>query len=224
MDKEKSQIISWTIIYGYENGFLKNYISETNEKIIIIEPRSKKIDEYISSIYNREYKNIIFIKKALNTADILKEDVIYYNEEKYYIDEKKIDITKFKRQKTYTTSLGNIIKDYKIKNIKKIIFNINVSNIDDILGKISSYNHIISNIYIKESIDLEQIKNFNKTDEITKISEVNFKKYCHKNINIKLPKIYSFENKINYGDIRTEERFKTFLLQYDITNEVYNAL
>lgn len=203
------------IIYGYDSFDTL----PTNTQIILIEPRKLVIDKFKLNIKNSD-KKIILITKSLSEKDTMIENTLSYDKNKclYYIDLEYHE--NCEREKTYTTSLINIINDYNIQNIESLFFNINVSNINNILSSIKSVNHIISNIYFKSCVDRSIyetnniLKLFTRQKELAKPLLDDWVLYTHKNLNIELPKICMFFTKNNI--ISSHIKLLQFIKKYKI--------
>lgn len=204
------------IIYGYDTFDTL----PTSGHIILIEPRNICIDKFKSdNTINK--KDIKLITKALSEKDTMSENIMVLNNEKtiYHIDNKTI-INGSKRERVYTTSLLNIINDYKIQSIKTIYFNINVSNINNILNSMKPYNHIISNIAFKSCVDRQLyesndiFKSFSRQTYISKPPLDNWVIYSHKNLSLDLPKICMFFT--HNGLSSLDKDLKNFIKKYNI--------
>lgn len=211
------------IIYGYKRGCLDD-IDIENSFIILIEPRSDYIDQ-IKSLGN---KKITLISKVLVKENALSETILYYDKDNdsYFMKKDNlvingVNLFNVKKYKVYTTSIENIIKQYTIQNIESLFVNINITNCNEILQSVESYNHILSKIYIDKEIanyNCKILDNFycekRQKDTIQKDTIQNMGNlvvFTHKNLNIKLPKIilYFYEN-----ECKQIKEISLFLQQY----------
>ena len=126
------------------------------------------------------------------------------NNKSYHFGDNFIDF--HSRERIYTTSLSNIIRDYDVQNILGLYFNINVSNINNILSSIKPFNHLVSKILFKSDVNRSVYETHNLLHSFsrqTKISQTPFQdwvEYTHKNLNIQLPKICMFFTKFSLND------------------------
>jgi hypothetical protein len=218
-------IKSCIIIYGWTDNCLDPFYNKESPlydyNIILIEPRKiyiDKINQYYK-IHNNKLKNLIFIKKSLGNDNALKENILYYDISKdlCLITNKQLiskSINLLTKEVVYETTFANIINTYQIQNIKNIIININIDNIDSIFENIILFNHIISQIKIKSAI-----KYFSKTSFFNNFTEINEEKdysiFSHKNLNINLPNIAIYFT--NFDCLQNNmDKLKLFVNQYQI--------
>ena len=155
-----NDIKSCNIIYGYYENCL---IAYKDSPIILIEPRKSIIDNINLSLF----KNIILIKKLLVNTNKLSETILHYDRslDNYWLEKDDLSIYgtncfNTTKQLVYTTSLCNLINQYKIQNIENLVLNININNNNDILESLESFNHIISYIKIKNNFECKLFNNF----------------------------------------------------------------
>lgn len=225
------------IIYGYHDldtllKLLK--LQDVDNKatpVFIIEPRKLQIDK-LRSEFNKngisignKYK---LITKALSQNDKMVETIMSYDpdEDCYFINtenDKHPDITK--RERVYTTSLSNIVRDNEIQNISHLVFNINVGNVNEILNSIKPFNHLVSKILFKSNVDRSIYEtnklldlSFKRQTKISKPELQDWVEYSHKNLNLELPKICMFFTEVGSSG---SERLLQFIKRYKI-DIIYN--
>lgn len=225
--KVVKHIKSCIIIYGYVDnldlGMENDYIN------IIIEPRKKYIDKFYKS--NLQNSNVILIKKLIG-IDKLRECILYCNTKtnKYDIDKAEnlgyIDKNILSKEVVYQTTFKEIINTYNIQNIKCLIINIDILNLDKVFKDLIVFNHIISKIKLKslEYNNNELFENFERqkcslTSSIEDItnsySGKEYDIFYHKNLNIALPSIAMyFSNFDNFSN--NIEKIKLLIHQYQI--------
>jgi hypothetical protein len=220
-------IKSCIIIYGCIDNldFLETQGDCVN---IIIEPRKRYIDNFYKSKFyksNLQNSNIIFIKKLIGN-DKVKECMLYCNNKTniYDIDTneylgEKIDKNVLSKEVVYQTTFREIINTYNIQNIRCLIINIDILNLNKVFSDLIVFNHIISKIKLKklEYSNNKFFENFEmqKCDIINSKSENEYFMFCHKNLNIALPSIAMyFSNFDNYSN--NIEKIKLLIHQYQL--------
>lgn len=189
-----TSIKNCTIIYGYTDNCLDDI--DQDSPVLLIEPRNEFIDK-IRSLSN---PNVLLISKVLTHKTSFQETTLYYKKDDdiYWLRDDTLSVNGFnmfniKKYTTYTITLENIISQYKLQNIKAFIVNLNITNITQILDSLSRYNHIVSNIYIKNEIQEECkiVVYYNKQQLEDKGNDTDrhYFKYVHKNLNVELPSI-----------------------------------
>lgn len=223
------------IVYGYHDlDTLLNLQDICNNKsettVFIIEPRKLHIDK-LRSEFNKNNISIgnkyKLITKSLSNNDKMVETIMSYDQDEdcYFINTENDHHPDVKRERVYTTSLSNILRDNNIQNITRLVFNINIGNINEILNSIKPFNHLVSRILFKSKVD-RSIYETNKLLEMsfkrqTKISKPELQdwvEYSHKNLNLELPKICMFFTEIG---MRRSERLLQFVKRYKI-DIIYN--
>jgi hypothetical protein len=202
------------IIYGYTKTCLDNM---QDSPVLLIEPRS----EYIDMIKNiqKTNRNVILISKILTNSKCTSEIPFFYHkkDDYYWISNEDDQLTingnnlfDIKKHIAYPVTLRNIIIDYNIQNIEKLIVNIKIKNIQDILDSILSYNHIISNIILTKFYEnvKPKILTYYHTDV-----ENEYILYIHKNLNVDLPNIGLY---LLNDDKRYNKDMSLFINQYKI--------
>lgn len=198
LDVEKYQT-GCKIIYGYNPGCLDDILDSQGQLVILIEPRTDRIDQ----IQSLKIKDFILIKKVLVKTNLLSETIFHYDKDRdiYFMKDDGLVINgtnlfNIKKYKAYTTSMENIIKEYAIQNIHSLTININIKNCNEIIQSIEAYNHILSRIYINKQIGNYQCKILD--DFYSKVLD-QYITFTHKNLHIELPKIlvyfYESQNK-----------------------------
>ena len=187
------------IIYGYNPGCLDDILDSQGQLVILIEPRTDRIDQ----IQSLKIKDFILIKKVLVKTNLLSETIFHYDKDRdiYFMKDDGLVINgtnlfNIKKYKAYTTSMENIIKEYAIQNIHSLTININIKNCNEIIQSVEAYNHILSRIYINKQIGNYQCKILD--DFYSKVLD-QYITFTHKNLHIELPKIlvyfYESQNK-----------------------------
>lgn len=200
------------IIYGYTENCLDNI---QDSPVLLIEPRPYYID--VIKNLKKSNKNIILISKILCNSKCTSEiPLFYHKQDDYYWITKDTDDLKvkgtnlfdIKKYNVYPITLFQIINDHNIQNVEKLIVNINITNISEILDSVLSYNHIISEIIIPEYIKINSkilsYYQYNKID-----NEIY---YTHKNLNIKLPNIGLYL--LNNIEQQYQKNISVFINQY----------
>ena len=213
------------IIYGYTPNCLDN---SDDSPILLIEPRN----EYIDIIKNLRKQNVILISKALVKSKISSETLMFYDKSNhnYWIPNDDLNIKgnncfNIKKNVIFTTTVEQLISQYKIQNIQDFIVNINILNITNVLDSILQYNHILSQISINTGINIDKSSKIllyydSKTDDEAKLTI-----YQHKNLNLTLPNIGIYF--LNENNIKTtNDDLSLFIKQYKmniiINNDVAN--
>jgi hypothetical protein len=226
-------IKSCIIIYGWIDNCLDQFYNKESPlydfNIILIEPRKTyidKINQYYK-IHSKKLTNLIVIKKALVSNNTLKESILCYDNHMYFVENTEIvskSNDKLTREVVYNTTFTNIINTYNIQNIKTLIININVNNLDNIFENIILFNHIISQVKIKYYCN----KNNSKTAFLNNFIEINDKEitykeitykeyqvYSHKNLNVSLPNIAIYFS--NFDFLKNNiDKLKLFIHQYQM--------
>lgn len=207
------------IIYGYTPNCLDN---SDNSPILLIEPRN----EYIDIIKNLRKQNVMLISKALVKSKISSETLMFYDKSNhnYWIPDDDLNIKgnncfNIKKNVIFTTTVEQLISQYKIQNIQDFIVNINILNISNVLDSILQYNHILSQISISTGINIDKQSKIllyynSKTDN-------NYTIYQHKNLNLTLPNIGIYF--LNGNNIKTtNDDLSLFVKQYKMNIIINN--
>ncbi len=207
---------SCIIIYGYDS----NFIYDSDEKIILIEPRLNLIDDIKKQHPNSQ--NFQLLVKCLIDKKTNGESVMFSYNGRYYIDSTSLNGTQlkdYKRHNVYGLSLCDIIRTYGIQNIKELRINIDINNIIDVLDSIRFFNQIISTITLPSDPTTYKVpsgltlRNFvgTKNEEDRKWI------FKHKNLSIEHPKIvmYNMASQIPKGDIL--DKMTLLVKQHDIS-------
>ena len=200
LDVEKYQT-GCKIIYGYNPGCLDDILDSQGQLVILIEPRTDRIDQ----IQSLKIKDFILIKKVLVKTNVLSETIFHYDKDRdiYFMKDDGLvvngsNLFNVKKYKAYTTSMENIIKEYAIQNIHSLTININIKNCNEIIQSVEAYNHILSRIYINKQIGNYQCKILDDFYSTCKVLD-QYITFTHKNLHIELPKIlvyfYESQNK-----------------------------
>jgi hypothetical protein len=168
--------------------------------------------------------NVKLIPKMLSSHNNLEERSFYRVDDSYFTEyplqrNSKSTLTK---ERSFTTSIQNIVKQFKIQNIKALICNIDIDNLDECISNANCFNHIISYICISNHCQsFHSNKSFINNLFIPSnkpflyLPEDAFQVFEHKNLHVPLPKIclYTTEN------VPTEEqdKFDLLIAQYNIT-------
>lgn len=217
------------IIYGFIMNTISEYINQyTNIPIILIEPRKKQLDQINTlKITNKQlYNNIIIISKLLYNDNTPNEITLYTNN---HINYTTSNTNKdFLKEKVFTTSLYNIVTEYKIQNIKRLIFNINIDNIANCLDNGYCFSHILSYIDINRVFfndnQIETIKQSKTISEFfVKSPIIQNDTYIleHKNLHVPLPNITMYVIDDVPKDI--QDKFELLVAQYNIHVCLYDT-
>ena len=217
LDVEKYQS-GCKIIYGYNPGCLDDILDSQGQLVILIEPRTDRIDQ----IQSLKIKDFILIKKVLVKTNVLSETFFHYDKDRdiYFMKDDGLvvngtNLFNVKKYKVYTTSMENIIKEYAIQNIHSLTININIKNCNEIIQSVEAYNHILSRIYMNNQIGNYQCKildDFYSKGNVGTLPSSDivgkgtlpsnggtYITFTHKNLHIELPKIlvyfYESQNK-----------------------------
>jgi hypothetical protein len=225
-----TSIKNCTIIYGYTDNCLDDI--DQDSPVLLIEPRNEFIDK-IRSLRN---SNILLISKVLTHKKSFQETTLYYKKENdiYWLRDDTLTVNGFnmfniRKYVTYTITLEDIISQYKLQNIKAFIVNLNITNITQILDSLSRYNHIVSNIYIKNEIQEECkiVVYYNKqqvqgteTGTETGIETGAYFKYVHKNLNVELPSIAMYF--LNANEKLNSDELNLLISQYKMNIIIRN--
>lgn len=142
------------IIYGFTD--VSQLQVENDIPILLVEPRKMIIDKIKSQLP----KNVELIPKMLIKQNVMSEVVMYHyldtKRDYYTIHDKNQEESTFvlkSKQKVYTTSLQNLIMSYKIRNIQKIVWNLNTHNIVECLDTLVLFSYFINKIQLLNDID-----------------------------------------------------------------------
>lgn len=209
------------IIYGYTPNCLNN---SDNSPILLIEPRN----EFIDIIKNLRKQNVILISKALVKSKISSETLLLYDKSNhnYWIPEDDLNIKgnncfNIKKYVIFTTTIEQLISQYRIQNIQDFIVNLNILNIFNVLDSILQYNHILSQISISTGIHIDKQSKIllyynSKIDDEAKLTI-----YQHKNLNLTLPNIGIYF--LNENNIKnTNDDLSLFVKQYKMNIIINN--
>lgn len=172
---------SFIIIYGYSDVALQT-LQHDKSNILLIEPRKGYIDLCKTASYHN--KNITVLAKCLD--ETTTERLMYNSGNKCFLNlEDKCP--NFKREKVFTLSFHDLVKQYDIQNISEFHIQINIDNINTLFTSAKRHLFMISHIHINNTIssfDDETISfNFRKDTA---------QSYTNKNLSIPLPNIYMF--------------------------------
>jgi hypothetical protein len=112
-----SKCKSCKIIYGYIPGCLDDILDSQGQLVILIEPRTDRIDQIQSLKIKDPFKKpFVLIKKVLVKTNILSETNFHYDKDHdiYFIKDNGLvvngtNLFNIKKYKVYTTSMENII-------------------------------------------------------------------------------------------------------------------
>uniref|UniRef100_A0A6C0E0H6 Uncharacterized protein n=1 Tax=viral metagenome TaxID=1070528 RepID=A0A6C0E0H6_9ZZZZ len=201
------QLKSCLIHYGYTTD--TRYTTDCDTTFISIEPRKRCLDKIL--IHSNTVIKKCIVPNPVNHQIPFYTDIKEGNES-YHIGEG------FSGSKEYVfaTTLQDLIIMYNIQNIEKLVININVSNLKDVLDSLVPINHIISHISFSECIDYNSyidsniLCNFRRID----IGDIGYVNFAHKNLDIPLPKICM--NSPSSSLINENHRLQLFIKQYNI--------
>lgn len=206
------------IIYGFLSH---EQLSSFNDHIpvILIEPRKQVID----GLKQNMPSHVKLLPKLLSHQNTLQERSLYKVDDSFFTEYPTQRQSKSK-QRCFTTSIQNIVRQFKIQNIKALICNINVDNLDECISNASCFNHIISHICITSTCSFFHIDNSFVETLFTQIEkgpsyllclDDSYSIFEHKNLYVPLPKICLYITE----DIPIEEQdnFDLLIAQYNIT-------
>jgi hypothetical protein len=160
-------------------------------QVVLVEPRKNMLDLIIPQV--EKLANVLLIPKLLVHDNIPKEKTVYRTENGgFHVNYPNNEIV-IGKEKCYTTSICNLVREYKIQVIDKLIININVSNCSEILTNACFFDHIISRIKIKNftassfEAHMFNLKCF-RSEQLEE-NDQGYETYVNKNLNIVLPKI-----------------------------------
>jgi hypothetical protein len=150
--------------------------------IILVEPRKAVIDH----IRNSLPKHVSLVPKMLSSTNTMCETSLYQVDDCYFTEYPMYKGSS--KQRTYCTSLSNIIKEHKIQNVEKLVFNLNVDNCKEVFENIGCFNHILSRVKFSSFISFEYSRSKLLQTCFNEVSDV----FEHKNLNVPLPKILMY--------------------------------
>lgn len=171
--------IEKTIIYGFsDNSFITSLLKQKDT--ILIEPR-KHILDTLQPIAGT------LIKKGIYKD--ITETTMHANSSRIYSFNCELK-DETRRERVFTTSIYDILLQYPIKEIRSFIFNIEISNLYEILTDLSVFNHIVSRLVFLKNTHIKHpiLNNFILSDQ-----DETFVTYTDKNINVSLPKIFMYD-------------------------------
>jgi len=185
-------IIIGVFDHGQINQILNSHTygndSGNNVKIILVEPRKKVIDDIRFALP----KSVDLVAKMITDSNTFSEKVLHEyirmedNSGCIYTtnfqSSKVNDEDVLYKERVYTTSFKNIINEYRIHQIEKIIWNLNMDDWSECLETIAHYNNIIKSVdfnYLLTNFDYKKSQFLNNY----------FERSTH------IPEIHSFVNK-----------------------------
>lgn len=206
------------ILYGFLNFVQLVSLASECDHILLIEPRKNVLDYLCKNKSKYNNKQIITIPRILSNSH-LKEQLLYYTPIPFAYRNKGTKINEFLEniqyytkpmpeliltsEKGYTMNMDYLVNHYKIQNIKDFIINLDINNVNDILADLMKYNHIVSRIKTKTSVQIN-------LDYYDKLPHCDYFTYIHKNMNIDMPKI------IMFTEPSDDEKLDLILKQYDM--------
>lgn len=166
------------------------------QNIVLIEPR-KNIIEQIKPALDT-FPHVMLLPKLLIHDNTYKEQTMYVTDTlgtHTYLINYPGDTMVIRKEKCYTTSLCNIIREHKIQVVDKLIINLPIDNTKDILTNACVYDHIISYLQVHASPFFDEMNAdflqpcFRKD---TLQTQDNYFRFVNKNLNVPLPKIAMF--------------------------------
>jgi len=187
VDLEQTMINRKTIIYGWSDNTNIRMLLEEKDTILI-EPRKHILDS-LPPIAGTLIKKAIY-NKAIETT--MHVDVAHT----YHFHVAPND--EVRRERVFTTSIYDLFVTHKIVHVGEFIFNIDIGNIDQVLGELSLFNHIVSKVSFVRACEHPFLHNFIGPSE----EDSEFVTYTHKNVNVPLPKICmcDFGETLNYNE------------------------
>ncbi|NBP00223.1 MAG: hypothetical protein EBU90_08870 [Proteobacteria bacterium] len=201
------------------NSFLQWARSVPTQNIILIEPRKNIIDQIKPAL--NVIPHVILIPKLLIHDNTPKEQTVYVCDTQgshTYLVNYPSDTIVVRKEKCYTTSLCNIIREHKIQVIDKLIINLPVDNTKDILINACVYDHIISHLQVQASPFFDEtnadfLKPCFRKDTLK--TKDNYSQFVNKNLNVPLPKIAMFLTEPVSESCQS--KFDLLVAQYNIT-------
>jgi hypothetical protein len=213
---------AYNIIYGYNEEYILDNLKNGSNgvKTIVIEPRKEKLDQ-IQSI-QKTFPNVITIKKCLVSKTKIYSTLLFNTGTNSYSvpadsNSQSYGISVGAKQEVFATTFSDIMLQYKIGNVTKLVFNINVDNINAVLEKIMDYNQIISSISFNNSLfDSPPAKSLVNFERVKDQDE--FTTYDHKNLHIPLPSLCMHVENESLHKLPPDmlQKFDLFKKQYNI--------
>lgn len=215
------------IVYGFLSN--EQLFSFEKDQIILIEPRKSIID-----IIKKDLPaNVKLIPKLLSPHNNLQEKSLYKVIEPTGLSSFHTDYpaqrhtsSMLTKEKCYSTSIQNIIRQFKIQIIQALIINIDIDNIDECISNAKCFNHIISYLSVfRDCKSFSPSKSFVHT--LFKFIELNtqhpfrcligdsFSVFEHKNLHIPVPKICMYITDVIPPS--QQDNFDLLIAQYNIT-------
>lgn len=216
------QLKKCVIMYGMIclNSFIKWAESIPTENIILIEPRKCFIDQIRPML--ALVPHVILVPKLLTDDNTQKEQTMYLCDtqgvQTYLLNYPTLtDSTIIRKEKCYTTSVCNIIREHKIQVIDQLIINLITDNTKEVLTNACVYDHIISYVHVRTSPlvadNLLDTNCFRKDSYIHTTETYNC--FVNRNLNVALPKIAMYLTEPVPQDCQF--KFDLLVAQYNIT-------
>ncbi len=176
------------VIFGYKN---LEQLQSSKFPVLLIEPRRNTID----LIRNKSDGSVTSITHLSNTKLIprllhttITEQLLVFQDNTYTVNMINVNTSsnKHKREKVFTTTLLDVIKNYSIRTIKNFIVNLNIDYLSSILLSIEPYSHKIETIQIDKTINYCAAQDF-MTKLYIPVSKDNSDYTCFEHVNIKTP-------------------------------------
>lgn len=215
------QLKKCVIMYGLAclNSFIEWAKSIPTQNIVLIEPRKMFLDKIRPML--DLVPHVVLIPKLLTHDNTHKEQTMYLCDAQgthTYLLDCPSNTSIISKEKCYTTSVCNIIRDYKIQVIDHLIINLIIDNTKDILANACVYDHIISYVRIPTSTFFEDahLPNCFRKDASNNESQLSgFSRFVNRNLNVVLPNIAMYLTEPVTQDCQS--KFDLLIAQYNIT-------
>jgi len=229
------------IIYGFLQPSTRGLqqlveISEQTEApIILVEPR-KEILELFRTL--QVPKSVKVVARILGTD--IRESILYHYHRKlnqstnvsgeslcFTTQPSTLSTNLIKRETVYSTTIDSLVKDNKIQTIDKLVFNIWVDNLSEIINSTIQHSLIINQIHINKLIPFVLPEFLNNSFEQIRperevVNETNYTVYSHKHarvLHLNPPKICIVL--IGKLPIHAQDTFNNTISQYNIKTVLY---
>lgn len=197
MDTNNNGYKKTVIIYGNPKDSLDNCLGENDCRYILLEPRKQHIDYIRNSAFNSA---VTLIPKALIGENTLKELPLSTILPVGYTST---------TQKSFCTSIYNLVVSYGIESIHELLINIETKNITDVLENAKPFVNIIQKITFAQDIPLPSPQGTVLSSFVQEDASF-IKKHSDKKILVMFPPQHQHSLTVNFT------RFKSFVKQYNL--------
>jgi len=199
------------------NSFIEWANSIPTQNIVLVEPRKMFLDQ-IRPVLHR-LPHVILVPKLLTHDNSNKEQTMYVCDTQgthAFLVNYPEDAVISSKEKCYTTSVCNIIRDHKIQVIDQLIINLITDNTKEILTNACVYDHIISYLHVRTSTYFDDTQfDSNCFRKDTSHSQDGYSRFVNKNLNVPLPQIAMYLTEPVPQDCQS--KFDLLIAQYNIT-------